>query len=152
VVKAAHLFSRLRRKGLFKGDTPKVPMPREPRSKLPKLPKCARNYRLLVLEMLGPVCAKCSFDDVRALEIDHVEPYALGPEPRNKRRNSAQDALRAKGVGFQVLCANCHRIKTHEDIKRIARTRMAEEHRTALANGACTPSRKIKANGQAGRV
>lgn len=41
-------------------------------------------------------CAVCKFDDVRTLNIDHVDG-------------------RVPGTGFACLCANCHTIKSREE-------------------------------------
>lgn len=65
----------------------------------------------------GMVCSKCGFDDDwRALEVDHIYGKAQGVEPiRNigywlENPDLAYEEL-------QVLCANCHRIKTWEEKK-----------------------------------
>lgn len=61
-------------------------------------------------------CAKCGNDDYRVLEFDHLD--------KNDKSYNVGEGLK-KGFGFesilqeiekcQVLCANCHRIKTFEE-------------------------------------
>ena len=63
-------------------------------------------------------CARCGQDDIRVLELDHVNGNGNGD--RIARTGGCRGgvpfyrALKAAGWpdGFQVLCANCHRIKT----------------------------------------
>jgi len=75
-----------------------------------------------------PVCARCGFDDIRALSIDHIN------NDGNKHRREARPKRTRAGVGFyewlrknnypegfQVLCMNCQFIKVHE----VERTRLA---------------------------
>ena len=71
--------------------------------------------------LLGSKCKRCGYDEnIFALQIDHIEPQKL---PR-KNKESAWNGLRtisllARGLittkGLQLLCANCHCIKTHEE-------------------------------------
>ena len=68
-----------------------------------------------VLDILGGQCARCGFDDPRALQIDHIngggtkEIHKIG-SPRISRR------IRAGHTdGYQLLCANCNWIKRHEN-------------------------------------
>ena len=63
-------------------------------------------------------CARCGQDDIRVLELDHIN--GNGNADRIARAGGCRGgapfyrALKAAGwpTGFQVLCANCHRIKT----------------------------------------
>ena len=77
----------------------------------------ARN-RLAILELLGGSCARCGFNDRRALQIDHVngggykalrEVASLNTYYRQIREAVAQETSE-----YQVLCANCNQIKRHE--------------------------------------
>jgi hypothetical protein len=61
----------------------------------------------------------CGFADPRALQFDHIEPVRRG---RNGLHKSAQTSdkvhraiLSGKTAGIQLLCANCHMIKTRAD-------------------------------------
>ena len=63
-------------------------------------------------------CARWGLDDIRVLELDHVN--GNGNADRIARTGGCRGgvpfyrALKAAGWpgGFQVLCANCHRMKT----------------------------------------
>ena len=66
-------------------------------------------------------CARCHIDDIRLLELDHIHGgNGEGNRDRIARTGACRGgapfyrALKAAGwpAGFQVLCANCHRIKT----------------------------------------
>ena len=76
----------------------------------------AQRQRQEVIDLLGgPVCARCEFDDIRALVVDHKD----GGGSQHRR-----DAVSLWGVyrhalehpeEYQVLCCNCNQIKRHED-------------------------------------
>lgn len=55
------------------------------------------NYRERALEFYGEVCSKCGYcRNILALEVDHIDG--------NRKNNEL--------LNLQVLCANCHKIKT----------------------------------------
>lgn len=76
------------------------------------------RIKLACFTLFGGVCQRCGFDDIRALQIDHV----------NGARCARTDWYRA-GLGlyrqllrggldlreFQLLCANCNWIKRSEE-------------------------------------
>jgi hypothetical protein len=78
--------------------------------------KHTRNYhelRAQAVHILGDACLQCKNDDYRVLQIDHIN--GGGREDRKR--------LRADGIfrsiiknghqdKYQLLCANCHAIKT----------------------------------------
>lgn len=70
------------------------------------------------LEKLGRECQACGFDDLRALQFDHVNGGG-GKErsmlDRIKMFKAVADGTR---TDIQLLCANCHAIKTYEDAHR----------------------------------
>lgn len=73
-----------------------------------------RSLRQKAIQTLGGVCVRCGYADARALEIDHIEPL------RNSKRQLSQaqmlvDILRGNIDNLQLLCANCHAIKTYEE-------------------------------------
>ena len=79
------------------------------------------NRRKKLMELLGGIkCARCGFDDYRALHIDHVngggnrEKLMLGQAsfPLRFIREEIERYGRDK---YQVLCANCNWIKRHEE-------------------------------------
>ncbi|SRR6266700_4591282 len=64
--------------------------------------------------MLGGICVRCGWNDIRCLEIDHIIPV------RGDRSLYGIKLYRSIVTGgstenLQVLCANCHAIKTYED-------------------------------------
>jgi RNase P subunit RPR2 len=83
-----------------------------------------RNARIRFLKRIhdyfGNKCVICGFDDVRALQIDHVNG---GGMKENKKRNNGIVAgglqfykivLREINSGkYQLICANCNWIKRH---------------------------------------
>lgn len=64
-------------------------------------------------------CAKCGYNEHHAaLQFDHIVPESLGS--RKKRRTSLPQSLAdakrfVNDSNIQVLCANCHCIKTREN-------------------------------------
>jgi 5-methylcytosine-specific restriction endonuclease McrA len=81
-----------------------------------------RRWRLIrkerVIKLLGGGCKRCGFDNPDALELDHIIPV-------NRKTNGLGDAgselWRKVANGYiplsdvQLLCCNCHAIKTAED-------------------------------------
>lgn len=68
-----------------------------------------------ILDILGRECAKCDFDDERALQIDHVngggcKSHKNGYTYRYLQKILADPAIREN---YEVLCAN------HNWIKRV---------------------------------
>ncbi len=71
--------------------------------------------RAAAVTHLGDCCARCGFDDPRALQIDHV--LSDGNVDRNTKSTwqILQSVLASiPGERFQLLCANCNWIKRHE--------------------------------------
>lgn len=74
-----------------------------------------------MLNRYGRVCVVCGFDDIRALQIDHVngngnaERIAIGGTVRFSGWNFYQ-YLKKSGYpdGYQTLCANHNMIKYEE--------------------------------------
>lgn len=70
---------------------------------------------------LGNQCARCGFDDTRALQLDHVngggvkELRATGNKKYYYRK--ALRELKSGNKKYQILCANCNWIKRFEDPK-----------------------------------
>jgi hypothetical protein len=65
----------------------------------------------------GAKCARCGFDDIRALQIDHV--LGNGYEERKLYPTTTQyykkilAAIVEGSEDYQVLCANCNQIKRY---------------------------------------
>jgi hypothetical protein len=73
-----------------------------------------QRLRSRVLDQYGGKCAKCEYSDRRALELDHV---ASGGKAHRRQCNSRElwllEALHCPST-YQLLCANCNRIKQWE--------------------------------------
>jgi len=74
------------------------------------------KLRKAVFDLLGWKCFRCNFDKVGALQIDHVEGGGGRHKASFHDANAYHRAiLEAKGVGFQILCANCNWLKIAEN-------------------------------------
>lgn len=75
-----------------------------------------------IITMLGAKCAKCGLDDRRTLEIDHIngngrrERLEYGNWYSQLKYYLVNESIARQRL--QVLCGNCHNIKTYEEIKR----------------------------------
>jgi len=56
---------------------------------------------------------RCGFDDVRALQIDHVNGGGVA-ETKGMSRRVFYERIRTHRIEYQVLCANCNWIKRAE--------------------------------------
>jgi 5-methylcytosine-specific restriction endonuclease McrA len=69
-----------------------------------------------VIQALGGKCSVCGFSDIRALQIDHRIPVRQGGHKRKvitrKRFHEMLAEIETGQHNYQVLCANCHCIKT----------------------------------------
>jgi hypothetical protein len=59
-------------------------------------------------------CVRCGFSDIRALEFDHLKDKKMCLSKMIHMGYSWENILK-EIEKCQVLCANCHRIKTAED-------------------------------------
>lgn len=79
--------------------------------------KRTRNWqrKIDLLNQLGGKCARCGSDDLRVLDIHHVDP-SKKVRPENRKYNWSQRLKdwSANKNNLEVLCANCHRIHTWE--------------------------------------
>jgi predicted HNH restriction endonuclease len=72
------------------------------------------KMRLAAIEFLGGRCECCGLDVPEVLEFDHREPI-LRKRNGIKTRDTtslAREIISTGGAGFQLLCANCHALKT----------------------------------------
>lgn len=79
-------------------------------------------WRSQAVIMLGGECAKCGYNaSIYALDIDHVTPHLKGIKKYANGGGLARAI--AKGYistdGLQLLCANCHAIKTRTEDKKL---------------------------------
>jgi 5-methylcytosine-specific restriction endonuclease McrA len=74
--------------------------------------------KMEVIERLGGVCRNCGYkDDLRALQVDHVDPatktMGLSGLGRFALKGGLPPFVIRELEKCQLLCANCHAIKTH---------------------------------------
>jgi len=74
--------------------------------------------RISIMEILGLMCCKCGYTDLRALQIDHIN--GNGHEERRKRGTESYyrfmlNKVIAGSKEYQVLRANCNWIKRLEN-------------------------------------
>lgn len=72
------------------------------------------------LVLLGGKCARCSIDDYRVIQFDHIKQIFRRMGSEQSGANLIRDIVygRADLTKLQALCANCHMIKTLEDYGR----------------------------------
>ena len=78
-----------------------------------------RNYKFLFKWMSRfAKCVDCGFDDIRALEFDHVrgEKYKGVKDMCNK--TAAISTIKEEIRKCEIRCANCHRIKTQKQFNQ----------------------------------
>lgn len=73
--------------------------------------------RNAVIELLGGKCNRCSIIDARVLQIDHVKAIHREKSGKESGHKVALKILNGiiKLSEVQLLCANCHVIKTLEE-------------------------------------
>jgi hypothetical protein len=75
------------------------------------------NARRQIVEYFGGKCIRCGYDDIRALQIDHVN--GGGNQHRINRKNKTigyyKEIMEDKTNSYQLLCANCNQIKKVEN-------------------------------------
>ena len=82
--------------------------------------------RMECIERLGGVCARCGYkENLLALQFDHIDPstksFKIGSVLQGQRRHTGADgsvlkpSLIAELAKCQLLCANCHAIKSGEN-------------------------------------
>jgi hypothetical protein len=73
-----------------------------------------RNAKIIKDEKLKRGCEKCGYKDHHAaLDFDHLDPVTKSRDIA-KMHTTNIEALKEEIKKCQVLCANCHRIKTYE--------------------------------------
>lgn len=71
-----------------------------------------KKLREQVIEFLGGKCAACGYDDhIMALQVDHINGDGKADRVKGALQ-SYRNMLKRGCEGVQVLCANCHAIKT----------------------------------------
>lgn len=84
-----------------------------------------RNVRASAIEALGGKCCLCGFEDVRALQIDHINGGgSIERKERGYVGNFHMHVLKSflsKENKYQLLCANCNWIKRSEQKEAVGR-------------------------------
>lgn len=84
-----------------------------------KMKNYQRNLRIAVIEALGGKCIECGFNDIRALQIDHIN--GGGSQERKEGKTAGQyskhvmESFLKKENKYQLLCANCNWVKRVEN-------------------------------------
>lgn len=69
------------------------------------------------ISQLGGKCAECGNNDYRVLQFDHID--GGGDADRGGRNQNNRSVMRevrdGKRDDIQLLCANCHNIKTYHE-------------------------------------
>ena len=77
------------------------------------------KIKRLAIAFMGGKCVRCGFDDERALQFDHVKPARRGRVGLSKSSETGVAThlaiVRGKAKHYQLLCANCHAIKSKQD-------------------------------------
>ena len=78
--------------------------------------RARQALRTSVVEKLGGACSVCGNSDMRVLDIDHIDGtgYKVNRLSGNIRQQWFRDILDGSATNAQLLCANCHRIKSYE--------------------------------------
>ena len=82
----------------------------------------AREDRIEIIKQLGGKCVLCGFSDPRALDIDHIDrtkKLRMKSYPLQRRVSDWKKNIKS----IRLLCANCHRIHTHETVWEKQRVR-----------------------------
>ena len=98
----------------FKTDSWGTEAKERGRKRLDYFKRYSHGLRKKILEKFGSKCIQCGFNDIRALQVDHIngggcrEWFGLGSSMRMKA------VLNDKENKYQLLCANCNWIKRAE--------------------------------------
>lgn len=81
------------------------------------------RYRAKIRDFFGGKCVRCGFDDIRALQMDHIKGDGWKERKHqggrgqslNQRYREIMDNPDAAREKYQLLCANCNSIKRMEN-------------------------------------
>jgi predicted HNH restriction endonuclease len=74
-----------------------------------------RKNRQDLIKLYGGKCCNCGFSDWRALQIDHINGGGGEERKECSTYQYKKRLLTANGNKYQLLCANCNKIKQHEN-------------------------------------
>ena len=79
--------------------------------------KSINNSRKKCIDVLGGKCVKCGFNDIRALQIDHVNGGGLKESRKIGNYKMYLNIINDETIrcNYQILCANCNWIKRYEN-------------------------------------
>ena len=72
----------------------------------------AKRYEMFNL-LGGAVCVHCGYDDWRALQIDHINGGGCKEIRSFNNTKNYYDFIKKNLEKYQILCANCNRVKVH---------------------------------------
>jgi hypothetical protein len=78
------------------------------------------KLRRQLLQVLGGKCARCGFEDFRALQVDHIngggrqEIVSFGNQMYRYYKHILAEIEQGNRGKYQILCANCNLIKAWE--------------------------------------
>ncbi|MBL4587915.1 HNH endonuclease [Candidatus Babeliales bacterium] len=73
-----------------------------------------QSLRIQALLALGDKCVECGANDRRILHIDHIDGKGHKERKKAKRGEMNLKIINGDTENYQLLCANCHAIKTWE--------------------------------------
>lgn len=73
------------------------------------------QLRELAIQALGGKCAHCGIIDSRVLQFDHDPPLGSGRKRPVQTASWFRKVIRGAIQGLQLLCANCHILKTRKN-------------------------------------
>jgi 5-methylcytosine-specific restriction endonuclease McrA len=77
-------------------------------------PKERLQLKRVCVDMLGGKCINCGFNShLAALEFDHIDPKKKYKSVSDLLLGSSWETIQQEVKKCVLLCANCHRIKTH---------------------------------------
>ena len=72
------------------------------------------DRKVAILNALGGRCLHCGITDIRVLDLDHIDASQKNKPAHRNYSTPVRIKLWEKEIeNLQILCANCHRIKTH---------------------------------------
>ena len=72
--------------------------------------------KLAILQDLGGKCVQCGNDDIRVLDIDHIDSTKKKRPKTTYTWSYRIKEWQANMENLRLLCANCHRIRTWEQM------------------------------------
>lgn len=91
-------------------------------SSTPRQKKYRERLRKAAVDILGGVCIRCGFSDIRALQIDHINGGGHAERKIVNKKSGRQhyykqvvDSVLNNENKYQLLCANCNWIKRFEN-------------------------------------